>query len=148
MERSDVWFIAVVAATLGFLAGMAWMDNGHSADKLVTYQTLITGFMAVAAAFITVNAMNRSDQEQRRRHAEQMAHVKEPERLVRRRAAKVYPHFFSYLAEIAENIGLLTREDRGPKHINKQLLKMASDFLILLHQSVHSETMRQARSFF
>lgn len=30
MERHEVWFIAVVAAAMGFFAGMAWMDSGHT----------------------------------------------------------------------------------------------------------------------
>lgn len=70
MERSDVWFIAVVTAAIGFIAGMAWCDFGHQEDWVSNYQTLITGILAVAAAYVTVNAMSRAEDRQQSRHDE------------------------------------------------------------------------------
>jgi len=70
MERSDVWFIAVVTAAIGFIAGMAWSGSGHQVDWVWDYQTLITGILAVAAAYVTVNAMSRAEDRQQSRHDE------------------------------------------------------------------------------
>lgn len=148
MERSDAWFIAAVAAIMGFLAGMAWMDTGHPAGRLETYQTLITGFLAVAAAFITVNAMKRTDHEQRLRHAEQMDHARRPERLARERVVEIYPTFFGYLAEEAEEVGLLVTAGMGRQDVTRSLLKTVDHFVTFLHSAVRDEAIRQARPFF
>ncbi|AZO30453.1 hypothetical protein [Mesorhizobium sp. M1B.F.Ca.ET.045.04.1.1] len=148
MERSEAWFIAAVAAAIGLFAGMAWKDTGHSGEWLATYQTLITGFLAVAAAFITVDAMGRSDQEQRRRHAEQMEYARQPERLARQRVVEIYPEYFNYLAAEAQEVGLLMTEGTDSKNITRRIVEIVGHFLVFLHQAVRDETIRQARPFF
>ncbi len=61
MERSDGWFLATVGVAIGFICGIAWVDVGMPAGWVATYQTLITGVLAIGAAAFTVNAMGRSD---------------------------------------------------------------------------------------
>ncbi|CDX45954.1 hypothetical protein MPLA_810021 [Mesorhizobium sp. ORS 3359] len=148
MERGETWFIAAVAAAMGFLGGMAYKDFGYSSGWLATYQTLIAGVLAVAAAFVTVDAMGRSDQEQRRRHAEQMDYARQPERLARERVVEIYPEYFKYLAAEADEVGLLMTEGMSPQNITRRLVEIVGHFLIFLHQAVRDETIRQARPFF
>ncbi|RWA99724.1 hypothetical protein [Mesorhizobium sp.] len=65
MERSDGWFLAIVGVAIGFICGIAWVDVGMPPNWVATYQTLITGVLAVGAAAFTVNAMHRSDDRQK-----------------------------------------------------------------------------------
>ncbi|WP_292452779.1 hypothetical protein [Mesorhizobium sp.] len=146
VERNEVWFIAVVAATMGFLSGMVWMDTGHSAGRLERYQTLITGFLAVGAAFVTVNAMKRTDQEQRLRHAEQMEQAKRPERFARQRIVETYPAVFDYLASEAELVGRMMNE--GTLDIDRPIVERVAKFCVRLHQIMKDESIRSARPFF
>lgn len=149
MERSDAWFIAVVAAAMGFIAGLAWSDTGYQATWLATYQTLIAGFMAVAAAYITVNAMGRSDEQQRIRHAEQMEFAREPHRLVKRRVSHTYPAFFGNLADIAQEIGAFVAEsNRAPEDVDRGMINLVARFLQFLRIAMDDESLRQARQFF
>lgn len=148
MERSEAWFIAAVAVAMGFLGGMAYKDFGYPSERLATYQTLIAGLLAVTAAFVTVNAMGRSDQEQKRRHAEQMDYARQPERLARERVVEIYPDYFNYLAAEADEVGLLMIEGTSPQNITRRLVEIVGHFLIFLHQAVRDETIRQARPFF
>ncbi|RVJ42371.1 hypothetical protein [Sinorhizobium medicae] len=60
---------ALIAAAVIMLASLT--GDGKSLEAWVNrYQTLITGFFAIAAAYLTVRQMRNSDAESERRHAE------------------------------------------------------------------------------
>lgn len=99
MERSDVWFIAVVCAVLGIIVGVAWVDFWNEANPIKEYQTLITGLAAVAAAFATINAMQRTEERQAERHVELIRLNLRAERLRALRAANHYPSVFRAIAD-------------------------------------------------
>ncbi|RUV03491.1 hypothetical protein EOB36_05895 [Mesorhizobium sp. M6A.T.Cr.TU.017.01.1.1] len=105
MERSEAWFVAITAAVIGFIAGMAWSDLDHQAKWLYDYQTLVTGTLAVAAAFITVNAMNKTEERQQKRHEELMKLSLRPDKMAVDRAA--------YLQAIFQQLGDETDEFSG-----------------------------------
>lgn len=69
MQRSDVAFLVVVAAIVGSIFGMAWVDFGHQARWLYDYQTLVAGILAVVAAGITLRALHEQIAEQRKQTA-------------------------------------------------------------------------------
>lgn len=104
--------------------------------------------LAVAAAFITVNEMKRSDQEQPRRHTEQMEHARRPERLARERIVQIYPTCFNHLAIEAQEVADLIMESMGRPDIDRPLVKTVANFLVFLHQAVGDDAIRQARPFF
>ncbi|MER9590934.1 hypothetical protein NKI94_19275 [Mesorhizobium australicum] len=119
MERSDVWFIAVVAATLGFVAGLAWTDFRSDGNPLEAYQTLIVGLAAVAAAYATINAMNRTDDKAQKRHEDLVRLTLRADKIAADRAAYTAPLFRG----LAETIAALNREfsrDRimGSTHVD------------------------------
>ncbi|MER8560095.1 hypothetical protein [Mesorhizobium sp. M0578] len=93
MERHEAWFVAITTAVIGFIAGMAWSDFDHQARWLYDYQTLVTGTLAVAAAFITVNAMNKTEDRQQKRHDQLIEMTADSSRLKFQRAAFFAPLF-------------------------------------------------------
>ena len=96
MERSEAWFIAIVAVVMGFILGSAWSDVTHHSGKgwLYDYQTLIAGFAAVAAGFVTVNAMTKSDERQKEL-------TLRGAKLLAKRAAVVSRYFNNMVAEFS-----------------------------------------------
>ncbi|TPL05096.1 MULTISPECIES: hypothetical protein [unclassified Mesorhizobium] len=98
MERSEAWFIAIVAAVMGFILGSAWSDVTHHSSKgwLYDYQTLIAGFAAVAAGFVTVNAMTKSDERQKEL-------TLRGAKLLAMRAAVVSRYFYNLIVEFSDS---------------------------------------------
>lgn len=121
MERSDVWFIAVVCAVLGIIVGMAWVDFWNELNPLKEYQTLIAGLAAVAAAFATINTMHRTDEAQAERHRQLVDLTLRPDRLKANRAAYAFPAAIKTLAREADFIVTLATKssDITPELVNR-----------------------------
>ncbi|MER9757563.1 hypothetical protein NKJ46_29895 [Mesorhizobium sp. M0166] len=102
MERHEAWFVAITSAVIGFIVGMAWSDLNHQARWLYDYQTLFAGALAVAAAFITVNAMNKTEERQQKRHDELIKLNLRSDRLTAERAGYLANYFLG-IANDAES---------------------------------------------
>ena len=93
-EWRDDALMAVVAAVslmaIGALAASSVIDNEPGRGWLYDFQTLVTGFLAIAAAGIAVAATRWQDQRQQARHDEVQALNLRMDRLRARRAAFPY----------------------------------------------------------
>lgn len=81
-------FIAAAVIILGSLSG----DENSSLEAWVNrYQTLITGFFAIGAAYVTISQMQKTDSESERRHRELVRLQMRSERLIIERM--LFPQF-------------------------------------------------------
>jgi len=122
-----------VSVLIGIALGAAIASADGTAAFLSTWQTLIAGIMAVAAAAITIMQMQKTDGEQHRRHAEVIALNQQTDqnqqlrhddivrlglRADRLRAERLRDIWSKALTDFADNVRPATSE--GRKFFQKQ----------------------------
>lgn len=105
MDRDVVLqiFGQIVAVLIGVTLGAALVEFKEQpfSDWLFKYQTLLTGFMAILAAVITVSQMKRSDRLQQLRHRDAMKKMADADLKKLQRAAIPYAQ---YLRDNSERV--------------------------------------------
>ncbi|RWH88003.1 MAG: hypothetical protein EOR77_25775 [Mesorhizobium sp.] len=151
MERNEAWFLAVVTAVIGFIVGMAWSDLNHQAGWLYQYQTLVTGVLAVSAAFITVNAMNKTEERQQKRHDELIRVSQRADRLTAQRAGHMKDYFRKVAVELAEVQGTFDAFDASnpnpPRATDAQIDKI-SYMIELLRLGLEMDVIKSSKHLF
>lgn len=69
MTRSEAFVLLATGLAIGYILGLASNDFKIPTEWVKDYQTLLTGVLAVAAAVVTLHALNEQIAEQRRQTA-------------------------------------------------------------------------------
>ncbi|TIQ31033.1 MAG: hypothetical protein E5X48_28060 [Mesorhizobium sp.] len=151
MERSDVWFLVCTGAVVGFISGLAWSDLGHKTNWLFQYQTLVTGALAVIAAFFTVNAMNATEERQQARHDELMGFSRRSDRMIAERASALAGLFRGSAKDVSKLIdafGEKFSDINDPKLPTRTEYNAAISILNRLNQCTDAPLIVDASRFF